>query len=170
MWRLAAFCVVLLAGCEGDEADRARQMEQARERGVALGLELRGGPAISDQALVFRLAFDRSVDLDLYVTDPLEETAYFANHDTEAGGRLVSDIRCDSEAGSPAVEEIRFDAPYPGSYRVGVDFPEACAESDDVAGFAVSVRGAGEAHAVNGVIEMQRFEPVVLEFDLEGRR
>lgn len=167
---LAACCVVLLVGCEGGDADRARLMEQARERGVALGQVLRDGPPGNGEALVFRLAFDRTVDLDLYVTDPLEETAYFANHETDAGGRLVNDIRCDSDVGSPAVEEIRFDAPYPGSYRVGVDFPEACGGSDSVAGFAVSVRGAGEAHAVNGVIEMQRFEPVVLEFDLEGRR
>ena len=72
------------------------------------------------------LAFGADADLDLYVTDPLLETVYFANQSSRSGGQFLEDVRCDEE--QIKVEEIRFDAPMPGRYRIGIDYPNACAE------------------------------------------
>jgi hypothetical protein len=52
--------------------------------------------------LLVRLAFDDVADLDLFVTDPLQESAYFANTPTRSGGRLLDDRRCSDP--SPRVE------------------------------------------------------------------
>jgi hypothetical protein len=165
--------LTLLAGCVDSEAERQAKREAAFRSSAELQALLRDGkPEVADgnpDVLVFRLAFDGSVDLDLYVTDPLLETVYFANHRTRTGGTLVEDARCRvDDVEQPRVEEIRFDQPYPGRYRVGVDFPSRCDGSDGPAGYAASVVGAGSSHTARGSIDLQQFEVVVLEFDLEG--
>jgi hypothetical protein len=163
-------CAVLLFGCADHDEDLIRQTEAALAQSVELEIGLREFSRDQGEALVFRLAFDRSNDLDLYVTDPLMETVYFANHQTATGGKIAQDVRCKSEAGLSGVEEIRFEAPYPGRYRVGVDFAEQCRGTSQVAGYAVSVDGAGEHHTARGAVELGQFEVVVLEFELEGKR
>jgi len=167
---LSGSCV---GGCVDSESERAASREAAYIGSEDLQGYLRDEAVGSADALVFRLAFDTTVDLDLYVTDPLLETVYFANHQTQSGGRIVADVRCSSAGDSVRIEEIRFEDPYPGRYRVGVDFPRHCGGEDrdgddEFAGYAVSVNGAGASHSVRGSIERQQFEVVVLEFDLEG--
>lgn len=157
-----------LAGCTDREAERQRQNEAALARSVELAGELAGVPGQTGNGLVFRLAFDTAVDLDLYVTDPLLETVYFANLETQTGGRLSADARCDHEAQGIRLEEIRFDLPYPGRYRVGVDYPERCSGAEGPAAYAVDVSGVGVSREARGSIDPMRFQVVVLEFELEG--
>lgn len=169
-----AILLMGLAGCVDSDAERAEMRQVAFSSSAEFQALLNEQPGEADAddggAVVFRLAFDTAVDLDLYVTDPLLETVYFANHRTETGGRIVSDVRCNTPAvGNHRMEEIRFDEPYPGRYRVGVDFPERCDGGDRPAGYAVSVTGTGISHAARGSIELEQFEVVVLEFDLEGK-
>jgi hypothetical protein len=168
MRALVLTCSVLVAGCADRDAELASQAETARTRSLALAAMVREPPEGPSRELVFRLAFDRENDLDLYVTDPLEETVYFANHRVKTGGEIIRDVRCATDADVPGVEEVRFAAPYPGRYRVGVDFAERCQGDGMVAGYAVSVQGAGEQHVASGILELNQFEVVTLEFDLEG--
>ncbi|MEB2344376.1 MAG: hypothetical protein OZ948_06540 [Deltaproteobacteria bacterium] len=129
-------------------------------------------PAVPD-GLRVELAFGAAVDLDLYVTDPLEETVYYANSPSRSGGTLVQDQRCAHPA--PRVETIRFPAPLaPGRYRIGVDYPRACGAVREPAPFAVAVDGPGGRTAHQGLARHQVFEPIVLEFEIaaggEGER
>jgi hypothetical protein len=115
-------------------------------------------------ALVVRLAFDAGADLDLYVTDPLEETAYFANTPTRAGGTLDADSTC-ADPGE-RVETVRFEAPPPGRYRVGVDHPASCGGAAP-APFAVRVEHGGRVWQTTGSVAPRRFEPIVLEISVD---
>jgi len=129
-------------------------------------------PAGSD-GLRVQLAFGAEVDLDLYVTDPFEETVYHGNTPSRSGGALVEDQRCLHP--TPRVETIRFPAPLaPGRYRIGVDYPRACDEARSPAPFAVAVDGPGGRTMQRGLARHQVFEPIVLELEIaadeEGRR
>ncbi len=164
-------CVAFSGGCGDTQAARleaqrallAQSSELAEMLTRVPGSEVTGG-----EALVFRLAFGEEADLDLYVTDPLLETVYFANHRTKTGGAIVRDVRCDDVG--PRVEEVRFEHPYPGRYRVGVDNPSRCDGARGPAAFAVSVTGAGISHDVRGAAPVEQFQLIVLEFELtEGR-
>ncbi|HXK26557.1 MAG TPA: hypothetical protein VMS55_28095, partial [Myxococcota bacterium] len=66
-------------------------------------------------ALVVELSFGAEADLDLYVTGPDQETAYFANTPVRSGGALERDRRCGDAA--PRVERVLWPAPPPGRYR-----------------------------------------------------
>src|SRR5262249_37927362 len=72
------------------------------------------------------LRWTASVDLDLYVTDPDLETAYFANPRTRSGGVLARDARCADGPPGARTEQVHWTTPPRGRYRVGVDFPEVC--------------------------------------------
>lgn len=128
---------------------------------------LRDAPAPpSPDALVVRLAFGAGADLDLYVTDPLRETVYFAHTPSRSGGQLDRDRTCADAA--PRVETVVFEHPEPGRYRVGVDYPRSCDGSDRAAPYAVSVQHHEHAaQRIDGRAEARRFEPVVLEIDVE---
>jgi len=160
-------CVAFSVSCgdtkearlEAQRVLRAQSSELAEMLTRAPGSEVTGG-----KALVFRLAFGEEADLDLYVTDPLLETVYFANHRTKTGGAIVRDVRCDDVG--PRVEEVRFEHPYPGRYRVGVDNPRRCDGGRAPAAFAVSVTGAGVSHSVQGAAPVEQFQLIVLEFEL----
>jgi hypothetical protein len=99
-------------------------------------------PAIdfSDQpGLTVVLAWDASVDLDLYVTDPTWETVYFANNPSRSGARLTQDVRCKDVAGRGSFQEVvRIADPLPGGYRVGVDFIERCSGESEYVSFRVA--------------------------------
>ena len=110
------------------------------------------------------LRFGDAADLDLYVTDPLQETVYFANSPSRSGGALESDRRCDSPA--PRIEVVRFERPPPGRYRVGVDYPERCRAAKDPIPFLVVVEAQGRRHERRGTIELGQFLPIVLETTL----
>ena len=151
-----------MSGCSlFRESESAREARLGHE-GDALAAALVASAPLAPGALRIRLAFGAGADLDLYVTDPLQETVYFANSPSRAGGRLDHDLRCGDPA--PRVETISFPDPPSGVYRVGVDFPESCGRSRDPVAFAVVVERDGRvlAERRSGIRRLY-FAPVVLE-------
>lgn len=143
----------------------------ARERVVDPEAAARHAAALADppqgvsaDALVVRLSFAADVDLDLYVTDPLEETVYYGNSPSRIGGRLLRDVRCESDAAR--VETVVIDPAPRGRYRVGVDFPERCGGGNDATDFALRIDFAGQRRDRTGRLAPRVFEPVVLEFEV----
>ena len=118
------------------------------------------------------LAWSESVDLDLYVTDPAQETVYFANSSTGTGGKLERDVTCSgvaaSKPGGMLSESIRWERPPSGRYRVGVDFMDGCGSSADEVTFRVAVDVGGRRKERVGKVTKGRFDPVVIEFDVPG--
>lgn len=123
---------------------------------------LRSSPAPG--ALRVELVFGAGADLDLYVTDPAQETVYFANTPSRAsGGRLEADRRC--EAPAPRIETVVFASAPPGRYRVGVDHAGSCrGDAAAEAAFLIVVEAAGLRRELRGALEPQRFAPSLLEF------
>jgi hypothetical protein len=113
------------------------------------------------QALQVSLVFGDAADLDLYVTDPVQETVYFANSPSRSGGSLEGDRRCDAPA--PRVEVVRFEWPSAGRYRIGVDYPERCRAANDPIPFLVVIDAHGQRHERRGMIELGQFQPIVVE-------
>lgn len=133
----------------------------------ALAARLRELPPVSE-GLVVRLAFPAGVDLDLYVTDPRLETVYYANTPSVSGGRLLRDRRCaDPEPGEVRIETLRFDAPPPGRYRIGVDFPHRCEGGPDEVAYALSIEQRGVREEQRGLARWLEFTSIVHEFDVE---
>ena len=150
-------------GCDGATRDDA-QDAALEVRAAALAERLAASPAPEGPGLVVRLAFGEEADLDLYVTDPLMDTVYFARHETRSGGRILADVRCDGA--SPRVEEVSFEAPPPGRYRVGIDLPRRCDGARDPAPYALAAWHGGRTHRAQGVVAYEHFEVVALEFDV----
>lgn len=119
--------------------------------------------------LTVTLGWSEPVDLDLYVTDPGLETAYYANARTRSGGRLERDARCADGAAGPQLERIVWTDPPPGRYRVGVDFPEACAGRRTEAVYRLRVDLAGERRETTGRARLVEREPQALEFVVPAR-
>jgi hypothetical protein len=118
-------------------------------------------------ALRVQLAFGAGSDLDLFVTDPLDESAYFANPRTATGGTLDADRRCGDAA--PRVETVSFAAPPPGRYRIGVDHPRVCSGDARPAEFVLVVEWDGHREERRGAIRPPPlFEPIVLEAAYPG--
>jgi len=115
-------------------------------------------------ALEVTLSFGDAADLDLYVSDPLQETVYFANTPTRSGGSLEADRLCKSPG--PRVEIVRFERPLPGRYRVGVDYPERCRAAREPIPFLVVIEADGRRHERRSEIALGQFLPIVLEFDV----
>ncbi len=166
---LLAVVLPMLSSCVEPEPDVAA-LKAIEARAAELAQTLAAQDDAEIDGMVVRLKFDDDVDLDLYVTDPLLETVYFARHESRTGGVISADVRCDSSG--PRVEEIRFPDPWPGRYRIGVDFPARCdgAKSRAPAPYAVTVNADGVLHEARGLVSLEQFEVVVLEFDLEGPR
>jgi len=112
------------------------------------------------------LVFGESADLDLYLTDPSQETVYFANTPSHVnGGRLEADLRCD--AGETRIEAIVFESAPPGRYRVGVDHAGSCGGGEPaVEEFLVIVEADGRRDELRGEIARGRFLPRLVEFIL----
>ncbi len=119
--------------------------------------------APAEGAVRVRLAFGEAVDLDLFVSDPLQETVYFANARSRSGGRLLADRRCGMQA--PRIETVEWSSPPPGRYRVGIDFPRRCEGSTRVAVYALAVERGGRRTIHRGMIEAGSFLPEVDRFD-----
>ena len=161
------------ASTRGEARDRiARARACAALAALALGCASGSPPGLPDVpaaappegGLVVELVFGADADLDLYVSDPIEETAYFANTPVRSGGEHVRDLRCDAPA--PRVEVVRWQAPPAGRYRVGVDFPERCGEALESAPYRVRVDGPDGRREMEGMARFGRFDPVVLEFEI----
>lgn len=115
-------------------------------------------------ALQIRLAFGADADLDLYVTDPLQETVYFANTPSASGGRLAEDVGCNDA--EPRVESVVFEEPPPGRYRIGIDFPIRCRRTDAAVPWRLEVSQPGRSEEHAGEIPFGRYEPIVWEFEV----
>lgn len=117
------------------------------------------------RGLTVTLRWAAPVDLDLYVTDPALETVYFANPRSASGGLLEQDARCAEQRPGEQAERARWTDPPAGRYRVGVDFPEACAGSRvaDVP-WSLTVDVDGRRQEATGRARLAERQPAVLEF------
>jgi hypothetical protein len=136
--------------------------EALSARAAALEAKLAMVPPAPAGELVVRLAFEPGADLDLYVSDPLEETVYYANTPARSGGALEADRRC-REPGD-GVETVRFAAPRAGRYRVGVDFQHRCDGEERVAPWVIAVDANGERRLLRGLASWNVFASRVDEF------
>jgi hypothetical protein len=135
---LALLGAVSLSACAGSGGPSQAEREASAAEANALAAQLAAVPVAppGPGEIRVRLVFGEAADLDLYVTDPLQETVYFANSPSRSGGRLERDVRCGEPL--PRIETIEFAATAPGRYRVGVDFPpEVCSEVKDAVPFVV---------------------------------
>jgi len=132
------------------------------ERAAALEAALAAAPRAAPGEIVVRLAFEPGADLDLYVSDPLEETVYYGRTPVRSGGALDVDRRC-GEA-ETSIETVRFAAPREGLYRVGVDYAERCAGGERVAPWAVSIETHGERRVLRGLATQGTFASRIDEF------
>lgn len=151
----ALFLTAVAVGCASPRVTRLQPLAALLR---AAALEAPSG------ALVVQLAFDASADLDLYVTDPLQETVYFANTPSRSGGFLDRDRTCNDAA--PRVETIVFERPPPGRYRIGVEHPQPCG-AGSAAPFAVRARYGEQRFEQSGVLPPRRFEAIVLELEID---
>lgn len=162
---IATLCAALGLGCaSAPPAPRPAPAWDAAASAAAERLEaaLAAEPAEATGELVVRLAFEADADLDLYVSDPLDETVYYANTPVRSGGALDADRRC--EGAGPRVETVRFANPLPGRYRVGVDFQERCHGASDRVPWAISIDHAGARRQLRGLAEWNVFASRVDEF------
>jgi hypothetical protein len=136
--------------------------DAARAAADALEATLSAEPLAPAEEVVVRLAFAGDADLDLYVSDPLDETVYYANTPVRSGGALDADRRCEDAA--PRVETVRFGRPLAGRYRVGVDFQRRCGGGADVVPWAISIESHGERRLLRGLAEWNVFASRVDEF------
>ena len=150
------------AGDDDTQAADAALAVQADELAARLSVR-----SEDRRGLIVRLAFGAEADLDLYVTDPLLDTVYFARHESRTGGRISADIRCDSTGSR--IEEVRFATPWAGRYRIGVDHPERCdgEPAPAPAAYAVTAHVNGKTYRARGSVALLQFQLVVLEFDLQ---
>jgi len=116
------------------------------------------------------LLWSAPVDLDLYLTDPTWETVYFGNTPSRSGGRLERAEGCVG-AGAPSTftEIARIPQPAPGTYRVGVDFIDACGTKIEQTSFRVVAAINGVTREATGVAKLNVFQPIVLELELTPR-
>ncbi len=162
-----AFGLALLAPptLEARERMPAAEWTPALEAEAAqLEAALAKAPPAPAGALRVQLAFGAAADLDLYVTDALDETIYFANELAAAGGRLTADARCDSPA--PRIEQVVFTAPQRGRYRVGVDYMvyrAKCGEQPPVVAYVIAIDGPTGRRVERGLARRGVFDARVLE-------
>jgi hypothetical protein len=172
--RYTVFAAVLLAigllsGCADSARDsvvEAALLEEQAEELAELLTQQVVPDSVYQEGVLIRLAFGAETDLDLYVTDPMHETVYFANHESKSGGIISEDVRCDMQG--PRIESVHFEKPIGGLYRIGIDYPESCEEHRGRAAYAVSVTGGGVNKKTRGTIDYSRFEVIVLEFEVSG--
>lgn len=121
-------------------------------------------PAAPAGTLRIRLAFGGEADLDLFVSDPLQETVYFANERAQSGGALEEDRRCGSPP--PNIEVVEWSQPPAGRYRIGIDFPTRCQEdAPKRAPYALAIERGGQRTLHRGVANLGVFVPIVDRFD-----
>ena len=178
-WKSVSTLLLSLAlvACGDEHAPEQERSSTLDARGALIAASLQAAnDSESEQypGLVVQLAFGPEADLDLYVTDPLLETVYFANKKGRSGGQIKEDLRCDSPpqgAEEIHIEEVRFETPLSGRYRVGVDYPDRCDASgatgfEERAAYAISVLHAGKRQNVEGTVGYHFFEIAALDFDI----
>jgi hypothetical protein len=128
-----------------------------------------GPPEPGSPGVTVTLRWNAAVDLDLYVTDPVLETVYFANPRSASGGVLEQDARCADRSAGVQTERVRWTAPVPGRYRIGVDFLEACGARLDEVAWSLSIDVDGTRKETTGRARRAERQPAVTEFIVEGR-
>jgi hypothetical protein len=163
---VTAFLVVMFAACAGDSGDQKSLRDALAAESNDLARVLVATPGTpTDGILRVRLAFGAAADLDIYVTDPNHETAYFANSPTKQGAQLAEDVLCDSPL--PHIETVTLEDPIPGRYRVGVDYPRACAGDGGPVSYVVTFDAKGRRESRRGSIEPGEFLAIVLETEVD---
>lgn len=122
-------------------------------------------PTAAAAGLRVALVWSAPVDLDLYVTDPAQETVYFANPRAATGGRLANDTTC-REAAERRLEVSSWERPPVGRYRVGVDFIEDCGRDLDQVRFRVVVDVHGRRFEREGTVQREVFEYEAFAFEV----
>ncbi len=105
------------------------------------------------------------VDLDLYVTDPVLETVYFANNSSTSGGKLDRDASC-RDAKEERLEATRWREPPRGHYRVGIDFSDRCGQDTREVRYRLVVDVRGKRLEKEGTVRLARFIYEAIEFDV----
>jgi hypothetical protein len=124
------------------------------------------GPSAGASEVRVVLLWEAPVDLDLYVTDPAQESVYFANNPSGSGGRLEKDSTCDAPGGVRR-EVVRWPSAAPGRYRVGVDFMDRCGTDAREIGYRLVVDAGGRRQEKTGKVAwLDRFTYRAFEFDL----
>jgi hypothetical protein len=152
-----------------ENAQERQEKERLMLEANALELTLVQNPGAERPAgaLVIRLAFPATADMDLFVTDPSQETVYFANNPGKTGGQLEADQRCDSAP--PRIEQFILSQPVAGVYRVGVDFPERCDENKDAVSYVVHVESDSGRLSRRKTLVPGIFDTVSLEFSFDAQ-
>ena len=170
---IGAFLLSMLAACSDEAVLHSERAAVLETRSMALESELRAlnsQQAVDETGLLVQLAFGAEADLDLYVTDPLLETVYFANKAGKSGGEISDDYRCDSA--SLKVEQVRFKMPLSGSYRVGVDYPNRCGSKEEEFGeraaWSLSVMHNGKRQYIVGTVGYRFFEVAAFDFNVDN--
>lgn len=166
---LALLLMVWTPAVSAESAQERKEKERLMLEANALELTLVQNPGAERPpgALVIRLAFPATADMDLFVTDPSQETVYFANNPGKTGGELEADKRCDSAP--PRIERFVLLQPVPGVYRVGVDFPERCDENKDPASYVVHVESDSGRLSRRKTLAPGIFDTVSLEFGFDAK-
>lgn len=103
-------------------------------------------PPVAAHGLAVHLVWTGPADLDLFVTDPADETFSV----DRPGGVVAGDAGCtDGAEHGEGVETARWTAPAAGRYRVGVDFAATCGAGGSVP-YRVLVDVAGARRRVDG--------------------
>ena len=168
---LIALVTAFLQGCtdQGEAGQNSVKLDMQLQELRALLDEIETPDDEEQAGLLVQLVFSSDADLDLYVTDPLLETVYFANNKTRSGGEITKDLKCDAGELSfekMRVEEVRFKTPLPGRYRVGVDFPEHCQDQLESAAFLIAATHGGKTEEASGSVLFQQFKVVAMEFEV----
>jgi len=157
--------IAALGACTQSTESVAEQEARLHREAEALEELLRAQPDAAPEPGVVRvrLAFGAEADLDLFVTDSTQETAYFANTPTRSGGALTRDLRCEDAA--PRIEEVSFSPALKGRYRIGVDFPRRCDDAVGSVSFVVRFESAAGSESRRLFITPQTFMPIAMEVD-----
>jgi hypothetical protein len=149
-------CLAILASSAGCLSGSPQPLPASHER-----------PEVDSGSIRVRLVFGAEADLDLYVTDPLQETVYFGNNPSRGGGTLQADLRCD--APPLRTEVVTFPDAIPGRYRVGVAFSARCARVRQAVPYRIEIDARGLRIDETGEIAPGDFDHKALEIDLDGR-
>ncbi len=128
----------------------------------ALEAALRAQPDAAAAELRIQLAFGGASDLDLWVTDPSQESVYYFNREARSGGALDVDHGCDGDG--PRIETIHFTQPVPGRHRVGVDHPRDCGSGASERVFVVAIDDGLTQRWVRGIVPLGVFRAIQHEF------
>lgn len=116
------------------------------------------------------LLWSTAVDLDLYVTDPTQETVYYANTPSGTGGALEHDTRCPAEGGSGSrLETATWKKAPRGHYRVGIDFSDPCGLTVGEVEYRLVADVGGRRVEKLGRAKPAIFDYIALEFEVPGR-